>query len=115
MTSVEPIIHMSSISKAYPGPVVANDDISLAVSPQTIHAIIGENGAGKSTLMGILYGRIRPDRGRIRLRGQDVSIGRPARAIGLGIGIVTQHTTLIPGLLGLENSILGAETGAAGI
>jgi len=108
-----PIIQMANITKSFPG-VVANDDVSLAVLPATIHAIIGENGAGKSTLMGILYGRYQPDKGRIRVSGEDVRIDSPARAIRLGIGMVTQHTTMVPALTVLENIILGAEPSRAG-
>jgi simple sugar transport system ATP-binding protein len=108
-----PIIQMAGITKTFPG-VVANDDVSLAVLPATIHAIIGENGAGKSTLMGILYGRFQPDRGRIRIAGEDVRIDSPARAIRLGIGMVTQHTTMIGALTVLENIVLGAEPSRGG-
>src|SRR5882724_10184244 len=99
----QPLIQMVEISKTYPGGVVANDDVSLSVLERTIHAVIGENGAGKSTLMNILYGRIHSDSGRIRLRGEDVKIDTPARAIALGIGMVTQHTTMIPALPLIEN------------
>jgi ABC-type uncharacterized transport system ATPase subunit len=105
---------MGGITKAFPG-VVANDDVSLAVRPATIHAIIGENGAGKSTLMGILYGRFQPDRGRIRIAGGEVRIDSPARAIRLGIGMVTQHTTMVGALSVLENIVLGAEPSRAGV
>src|SRR5216683_5096044 len=100
-----PLIHMAGISKTYPGGVVANDDVSLSVLEGSIHAVIGENGAGKSTLMNILYGRIQPDKGRIRLRGEDVKIDTPARAIALGLGMVTQHTTVIPALSIIENIV----------
>ncbi len=109
-----PVIQMANITKSFPG-VVANDDVSLAVRPGVIHAIVGENGAGKSTLMGILYGRYQPDEGRIRIGGNDVRIDSPARAIALGIGMVTQHTTMAPALSVLENTILGAEPSIAGI
>jgi simple sugar transport system ATP-binding protein len=100
---------MAGIRKVYPGGVVANDDVSLAVWPGTLHAIIGENGAGKSTLVNILYGRVQPDSGRIRLRGQDVHISSPAEAIRQGIGIVSQHSSLIPALSVIDNMMLGAE------
>src|SRR5215467_6222555 len=99
--ATEPIVQMASISKVFPGPVVANDDVSLAVFRGEIHALIGENGAGKSTLAGVLYGKYQPDKGRIRVRGTDVKITGPAKAISLGIGMVTQHTTLIPALSAL--------------
>jgi len=110
-----PIVQMAHITKTFPGGVVANDDVSLTVWEGTIHAVIGENGAGKSTLMNILYGRYPPDRGRIRLRGQDVRMESPAQAIALGLGMVTQHTTLIPALTALDNVILGAEPTTLGV
>jgi ABC-type uncharacterized transport system ATPase subunit len=110
-----PIIQMVNITKTFPGGVIANQDVSLSVIEGTIHAIIGENGAGKSTLMNILYGRFQPDSGRIRMRGEDVRIESPAKAISLGLGMVTQHTTMIPALSVLDNIILGAEPAKAGV
>lgn len=106
---------MANITKIFPNGVVANDNASLTVWPGTIHAVIGENGAGKTTLMNVLYGRFPPDSGRIRLRGEEVRLESPAHAIALGIGMVTQHTTMIPALSALDNVILGAEPTFAGI
>jgi len=105
----EPLVQTWGITKIFPGGVVANEDVSFAVWPGTLHAVIGENGAGKTTLMNVLYGRLTPDRGRILVRGEDVRIDSPARAIALGFGLVAQHTTLIPALSALDNVILGAE------
>lgn len=113
MTS--PLIQMADIVKVFPGGVVANDRVTLNVWGGTIHAVIGENGAGKTTLANILYGRHQPDQGRIRLRGVDVRIDSPARAIGLGLGMVTQHTTMIPALSVLDNILLGAEVRRFGV
>src|SRR5689334_11052278 len=111
----EPLIQLVNITKTFPGGMKANDDVSLAVYEGSIHAVIGENGAGKSTLMNILYGRYQPDGGRIRIKGTDVKMESPANAIAQGIGMVTQHTTMIPALTTLENIILGAEPAAGGI
>jgi simple sugar transport system ATP-binding protein len=79
------------------------------VRPGEVHCLLGENGAGKSTLMSILSGMVQPDRGRIRVEGRDVVISSPKRAIELGIGMVYQHTTLVPSLGVLENLMLGGE------
>ena len=38
------------------GEIRALDSVSLDISPNQIHAIVGENGAGKSTLMSVLFG-----------------------------------------------------------
>ncbi|MCX6361130.1 MAG: ABC transporter ATP-binding protein [Armatimonadetes bacterium] len=106
---------MQSITKRYPGGVVANDAVSLTVLPGTAHAVVGENGAGKSTLMGVLYGSIRPDSGSIEVSGSPVTLRRPADAIRHGIGLVTQHTTMIPALTALDNVLLGFEPSRLGV
>jgi simple sugar transport system ATP-binding protein len=103
-------IELTGISKTYPG-VLANDRISLIVRCGEVHCLLGENGAGKSTLMSILAGMVRPDEGRVRLDGREVEIDSPKRAIELGIGMVYQHTTLVPTLTVLENLMLGTREG----
>ena len=117
LPAADPAIRMESITKRFPG-VLANRDVSLIVARGTFHAVIGENGAGKSTLLNVLYGRYRPDSGRIVVLGEDVSnaLNSPADAIQRGLGLVSQHYALIPALTVLENIILGAEpVRAAGI
>ena len=101
-----PAVELIGITKAFPG-VVANDDISFAVRHGEVHCLLGENGAGKSTLMSILAGMLQPDSGRIRVDGDDADIDSPRDALRLGIGMVYQHSTLIPALSVLENLMLG--------
>ncbi len=110
-------IRMENITRHFPG-VIANQNVHLQVTQGTFHALIGENGAGKSTLLNILYGRLRPDKGRIFLKGNEVtdSLKTPADAIRHRVGMVSQHYALIPALTVLENVMLGMEpTGALGI
>src|SRR5690349_7410827 len=104
------VLRMENITKRFPG-VTANRGVHLLVRAGTFHAVIGENGAGKSTLLNILYGRYRPDAGRIFVRGEEVTeaLHSPADAIRRGIGMVSQHYALIPALSVLENVVLGAE------
>jgi general nucleoside transport system ATP-binding protein len=103
-------VRMENITKRFPG-VVANRGVHLYVRAGSFHAVIGENGAGKSTLLNILYGRYRPDKGRIFIRDEEVTdaLHRPADAIRRGVGLVSQHYALIPALSLIENIILGAE------
>ncbi len=104
------IVRLENITKRFPG-VVANRGVHLRVMAGTFHALIGENGAGKSTLLNILYGRYRPDAGRIFVRDEEITeaLESPADAIRRGIGLVSQHYALIPALSVLENIVLGAE------
>ncbi len=59
--SITPILQMTAISKTF-GANRALKDVSLAVRPGEIHALMGENGAGKSTLMRSSPAPTRPTR-----------------------------------------------------
>ena len=69
---------------------LAVNDVSFALRPGECIGLIGHNGAGKSTLLKMLNGLIRPDRGRITMRG------RVGALIELGAGFS-------PVLTGREN------------
>lgn len=105
-----PALELRGISKRF-GAVQANQDISFAVQPGTIHGIVGENGAGKSTLMNIIFGLHQPDDGEIVIDGKAASIKSSADAIKLGIGMVHQHFMLVPNFTVLDNVMLGNEGG----
>jgi ribose transport system ATP-binding protein len=106
----EPLLHMQHISKAFPG-VQALKDVSVAVYPGEIVALIGENGAGKSTLMNILNGVYPPDSGVILWRGEPVTIASPHVAQSLGISMIHQELMLIPYLSVAENIFMGRQPG----
>ena len=90
--------------------VVANDCISFDVKMGEIHCLLGENGAGKSTLCKCLYGAYKPDSGRIYSKGEEIQFLSPRDAIGCGIGMVHQHSVLVPPMTVLENIIAGTES-----
>ncbi|HLA81878.1 MAG TPA: ATP-binding cassette domain-containing protein, partial [Thermoleophilia bacterium] len=102
-----PVVEVIGITKTFPG-VVANKDVTLSLHKGEVHCLLGENGAGKSTLMNILSGMYQPDEGTIKVNGKAVLIDTPKTAIGLGIGMVYQHSTMIPMFTVLENLMLGA-------
>jgi len=106
-----PLLRMEGITKRYPG-CLANDDVSLTVERNQIHALLGENGAGKSTLVKVIYGLVRPDAGSIAWDGRPVSIGSPGEAQRLGVGMVFQHFSLFEALTVAENIALGLSTPA---
>lgn len=102
-------IEMINITKEFPG-IIANDNVTLQVEHQEIHALLGENGAGKSTLMSVLFGLYQPEKGIIKKNGEEVKINNPNDANRLGIGMVHQHFKLVEDFTVLENIVLGAET-----
>ncbi|HEX9944158.1 MAG TPA: ABC transporter ATP-binding protein [Thermoanaerobaculia bacterium] len=105
------MLELRDITKRF-GEVLANDRVSLAVAPGTIHAIVGENGAGKSTAMRIAYGFYSPDSGDVVVDGQPRRFESPHDAIALGIGMVHQHFMLVEPMTVAENIVLGIEPGS---
>jgi len=57
-----PRLELRGISKRFEA-VVALRDVSFAIAPGELHALVGENGAGKSTLVGIITGLRQADSG----------------------------------------------------
>src|SRR3954463_7752601 len=106
------MLELRDITKRF-GDVLANDRVSLAVTPGTIHAIVGENGAGKSTAMRIAYGFYSADSGDVMVDGQARRLASPHDAIALGIGMVHQHFMLVETMTVAENIVLGAEPGSS--
>ena len=102
------MLRMEHISKRF-GSFYANKDITLTVNRGEVLTLLGENGAGKSTLMNILIGLYQPTEGKIFLEGKEVRIESPSQAVKLGIGMVHQEFSLIPGFTATENILLNRE------
>jgi simple sugar transport system ATP-binding protein len=102
-----PALELRGITKHF-GPVQALRGADFILEEGEIHALLGENGAGKSTLMGVAFGLVRPDAGRILVRGAPQQIRGPRDARRMGIGMVHQHFTSVPALTVAENIGLAA-------
>jgi len=82
-------------------PVVALDDVSLAIAPNEFHALLGPSGCGKSTLLYLIGGFLALQSGEIRTaRG-------PVEAPGPDRGIVFQNFALFPWKTVKENVLYG--------
>ncbi|MDR7481575.1 MAG: ABC transporter ATP-binding protein [Armatimonadota bacterium] len=73
------MLELVGISKRFGG-VTALDDVSLTVGDGEVVGLIGPNGAGKTTLFHVVSGFLRPDRGRLRFQGRDLT-GLPPHVI----------------------------------
>jgi galactofuranose transport system ATP-binding protein len=108
MNDAAPILEVAGVSKQFPG-VLALDDVSFALVPGEVHALVGENGAGKSTLIKLLTGVYTPDGGEIRCGGEPVSFSRPLDAQAAGVSTIYQEVNLVPLMSVASNLFLGRE------
>jgi ABC-2 type transport system ATP-binding protein len=63
-------VQIDHVTKSF-GPQVAVDDLSLAVPAGSIYGFIGPNGSGKTTTLRMIMRIFLPDRGTIRVLGDD--------------------------------------------
>jgi heme exporter protein A len=68
----ETVLEARGLVREY-GPVVAVDEIDLGLSAGEFLTVFGPNGAGKSSLLGMLGGAMRPTRGEVLIRGEELS------------------------------------------
>jgi len=102
------VLRVEHISKRF-GAITALTDVNLHLAKGEVLALLGDNGAGKSTLVKIICGFQQPDRGRILVNGQEVTLKSVEHARSLGIDVVYQDLALIPGLSVYHNMFLNRE------
>lgn len=87
----------------------AVDHVSLSIPEKEFKSIIGPNGAGKTTFFNLLSGQLKPTKGKVFYKGQDISALSPAKRTKLGIGRSFQLTNIFPNLTVLENVRLAVQ------
>ncbi len=96
------MLELEALSKSFGG-LHAVRDVSFEAVAGGVTSIIGPNGAGKSTLFNLISGAIRPDWGRVRLAGKDIT-GLPTNRIArMGLARSFQITNLFARLSVREN------------
>ena len=100
------VLEIEGVSRAFGG-IVALSEVTFAVERGQLYAVIGPNGAGKSTLFDIITGLTKPDQGRIRYLGEDVTTLRPDERARRGMARTFQELRLWNDLTVFENLVLG--------
>ncbi|WP_293888367.1 MULTISPECIES: ABC transporter ATP-binding protein [unclassified Sphingobacterium] len=88
------MVEIDSVSKSFNGKA-AVDHISIEVRDGEFLVILGTSGCGKTTTLKMINRLIEPDKGKIFIRGKDISKRRP-EDLRREIGFVMQHSGLFP-------------------
>ncbi len=85
------------------GDVEVLHDVSIALEPGKVVALLGANGAGKSTLCSVAGGLVAPTSGTVTLKGVDITAEPAYRRAESGLLVVPEARGVFPGLTVEEN------------
>jgi len=92
----------------YYGRVQALQSITMTIEEGEVVTLIGSNGAGKTTTLRTISGLTRATRGKVRLRGKDITQLPPDRIVMLGIGHAPEGRRVFNRMTVRDNLFLGA-------
>ena len=102
------MLEVRALTKQF-GALRASDGIDFDVAEGETHAVIGPNGAGKTTFISQLAGNLRPDSGRVRFAGADITALPAPRRARLGLARSFQITSVYPDFSVLHNVALAIQ------
>jgi branched-chain amino acid transport system ATP-binding protein len=91
------MLAVEALSKSFGG-VAAMADVTLDFAPGSLTAIIGPNGAGKTTFFNLISGAMRPDRGSVKLAGEDIGGLSPKQIVRRGMARAFQIANIFPSM-----------------
>ncbi|HEB32403.1 MAG TPA: ABC transporter ATP-binding protein [Spirochaetes bacterium] len=83
-------------------------DVSIVLEAGEIVSVIGPNGAGKSTLLKAIFGCLKPKKGKVIFKNEDITGMSPEKIVKKGISYVPQVENIFPSLTIHENLEMGA-------
>jgi branched-chain amino acid transport system ATP-binding protein len=104
------ILEIEHLSKSFGG-LMAINQLSLSVHEGEILGLIGPNGSGKTTLFNLISGLLKPDNGKIKLSGADITNLPCHKICQMGIARTFQLTKPFTQMTSLENVMVGKAFG----
>jgi branched-chain amino acid transport system ATP-binding protein len=100
------ILEGENLSKSFGG-LMAVKNVSFTVDEGMIFGLIGPNGSGKTTLFNLITGFLKPNTGKIRFRGRDITGVAPYHICRVGIARTFQLNKPFCSMTVLENVMVG--------
>jgi len=91
MSLSPPLLEVENLTKHFGG-LTAIKNVSFRVDKGQVVGLIGPNGAGKTTLLRLITGILRPDSGKVRFKGRDITRAKPWDIVNRGIAGTFQVT-----------------------
>ena len=101
-----PVLVCDGVELSFGG-LKALKGISFDVQPGEIFGLVGPNGSGKTTTVNVATGFYRPNAGRVRLFGDDITGMKPDHIARRGIARTFQNLALFKGMTVLDNILIG--------
>lgn len=91
MSLSPPLLEVENLTKHFGG-LTAIKNVSFRVDKGQVVGLIGPNGAGKTTLLRLITGILRPDSGKVRFKGKDITRVKTWDIVNRGIAGTFQVT-----------------------
>jgi len=101
-------LEIKDLTKKFGG-LIALNKISIHIDEAEIVGLIGPNGSGKTTLFNCITGFLKPDHGKVFLRGKDITGKYPYKVIQEKVSRTFQITRVFPELTTMENTLIAID------
>jgi branched-chain amino acid transport system ATP-binding protein len=97
------ILEISQIEKNFGG-LRALSDVEINIEEGEVYGLIGTNGSGKTTLFNIICGFLKPEKGYIKFKDNDITNFAPEEVCKMGIGRCFQTVQPFRSMTPMENA-----------
>ena len=108
-TNADVLLQIDNLESYY-GPIMAIRGVSLKVHEGQIVTVLGANGAGKTTLLKTISGVMDPEKGTVKMQGEEIQSLEPDAIVRRGIVHVPEGREIFPLMTVAENIAMGAYT-----